>query len=160
MEVVHVSTPEEIRTWVKGEPAKARDALFLFDYELQGYRETGLSLAAELALGERVVLVTSRYEGAGGAGGLSEAQGAASAQGTGRVGADACGGGGGGDFREERLDAVLIDDDALTRMLWENDASDLGKAPSDVLHGREFLKEAGGIDRATRCTWTRTSARA
>jgi len=61
VEVIHVSTPEEIRTWVKSDPAKAREALFLFDYELRGYRETGLSLATELALGERVVLVTSRY---------------------------------------------------------------------------------------------------
>ena len=98
----------------------------------------GLSLAAELALGERVVLVTSRYEGAGGAGGLSEAQGAASAQGTGRVGADACGGGGGGDFREG---AARRGTDRRRRF----DKNAMGErcfrprqAPSDVLHGREF----------------------
>jgi signal transduction histidine kinase len=62
VEVVHVSTPDEIRAWVKGNEAKARQALYLFDYELLGYRETGLSLAEEFAIGERVVLVTSRYE--------------------------------------------------------------------------------------------------
>jgi len=149
VEVIHVSTPEEIRTWVKSDPAKAREALFLFDYELRGYRETGLSLATELALGERVVLVTSRYEEAevlagcrrlkarllpkGLAGSVPMHVEAAAAE----------------TSERERLDAVLIDDDALTRMLWENDASDLGKRLRTFSTAGEFLKEAGGIDRAT-----------
>ena len=62
IELVHFSEPSRLRQWVKKNPAKAGDALYLFDYELLGCIETGLSLAQELELGPRVILVTSRHE--------------------------------------------------------------------------------------------------
>lgn len=147
-EVVHVASPDELRRWIKGEAAKARQALYLFDYELLGYPETGLSLAEELSLGERMVLVTSRYDEpevlAGcrrlkarlipkGLAGLVPIRIEAAAEASER----------------ERLDAVLIDDDALTRMLWENAASDLGKNLRTFATPQAFFKAAGRIDRAT-----------
>ncbi len=60
--LLHFSTPAEFRAWVTGNPPVSGKALYLLDYELFGYTETGLSLAEELQLGPRSVLVTSRYE--------------------------------------------------------------------------------------------------
>ncbi|MFA5161906.1 MAG: HAMP domain-containing sensor histidine kinase [Elusimicrobiales bacterium] len=61
IEEFHFSTPDEIRAFVKTNP-KAGNAAYLFDYELLGFAETGLSLADELGLGSQVTLVTSRYD--------------------------------------------------------------------------------------------------
>ena len=58
----HFSEPEQLRTWVKGNPEQAAKAVCLFDYELSGFKETGLSLAEELGLCARTILVTSRSE--------------------------------------------------------------------------------------------------
>ena len=60
--LMHFSTPAEIRTWSKANPDQSAAAYYMLDYELLGYPETGLSLAEELLLGSRAVLVTSRYE--------------------------------------------------------------------------------------------------
>jgi hypothetical protein len=49
----------------------------------------------------------------------------------------------------ERHDAVLIDDDPLTRMIWENAASDTGKRLRTFSTAAEFFTAAGEIDRAT-----------
>ncbi|OGR68739.1 MAG: hypothetical protein A2X40_05165 [Elusimicrobia bacterium GWC2_65_9] len=150
VEVVHVSTPDETRGWVKGEGAKARQALYLFDYELLGYHETGLSLAEELALGDRVVLVTSRYdepkvlEGCrrlkarlipkGLAGSVPMHMAAAVET-----------------PERERLDAVLIDDDALARMNWKMAAKRVGKSFKAYSDAASFLAEldAGAISTDT-----------
>ncbi|HAH31590.1 MAG TPA: hypothetical protein DCL44_04685 [Elusimicrobia bacterium] len=62
IEVYHFSEPDKLRVWVKDNPEKIESAVYLFDYELLGHKETGLSLAEELGLGGKVILVTSRYE--------------------------------------------------------------------------------------------------
>lgn len=62
IEVQHFSEPGQLRSWVKGNPEKAGKATCLFDYELAGFKETGLSLAEELSLCGQVILVTSRSE--------------------------------------------------------------------------------------------------
>jgi signal transduction histidine kinase len=62
IDIIHFIEPVRLRKWVKSNPEKAAEALYLFDYELIGYAETGLSLAAELGLGSKVILVTSRHE--------------------------------------------------------------------------------------------------
>ncbi len=145
--VVHVSTPEELRDWVKNEGAKARQALYLFDYELLGYRETGLILAEELALGERVILVTSRYEEPEVLAGCRRLKarlipkGLAGSVPMRMAAAETA--------ERERLDAVLIDDDPLTIMVWENEAADRGKRLRTFSTAEEFFKAAGGLDRAT-----------
>ena len=150
LEIVHVSSPGEIRGWVKDNEVKARQALYLFDYELLGFRETGLSLVEELALGERVVLVSSRYEESevlagcrmlkvllipkGLAGSVPMRVEAAAPAVT---------------SVRERLDAVLIDDDPLACMTWKMTASRLGKKFRAFASTKEFFEEAGGIDRET-----------
>lgn len=150
VEVVHVSTPGEIRNWVKDNVEKAREALYLVDYELLGYRETGLSLAEELGIGECAVLVTSRYEEPGiledcrklktrmipkGLAGLvpirieNPAPAAEPAR--------------------ELWDAVLIDDDPLARMTWTMAAERAGKKLRAFSTAADFLKESDAIDRNT-----------
>ena len=62
IEIFHFSEPEQMRSWVKAEPAKAENTIYLLDYELSGFKETGLSLAEELALCPRTILVSSRCE--------------------------------------------------------------------------------------------------
>lgn len=62
IEEFQFGAPGELRAWVKANPGKAAEAVCLFDYELLGYKETGLSLAEELGLTPRTILVTSRYE--------------------------------------------------------------------------------------------------
>ena len=124
--------------------------MYLFDYELQGYRETGLSLTEELALGERVILVTSRYEEPEVLEGCRKLKTRLIPKGLAgsvpmRVEASAPT----ETFEGERLDAVLIDDDPLTRMVWENAASDRGKRLRTFSTMEEFFKAAGGLDRAT-----------
>jgi len=62
IDIIHFIEPVRLRKWVQSNPEKAAEALYLFDYELIGYTDTGLSLAAELGLGSKVILVTSRHE--------------------------------------------------------------------------------------------------
>lgn len=148
--IVHVSSPDALRSWVKDEKAAALQALCLFDYELQGYCETGLSLAEELALGERVVLVTSRFEEPEVLESCRKLKARLIPKGLAglvpmRVEADAPTETSG----RERLDAALIDDDALMRMTWNVTASRLGKKLRVFATAAEFFKAAGEIDCAT-----------
>ncbi|MEK7721557.1 MAG: HAMP domain-containing sensor histidine kinase, partial [Elusimicrobiota bacterium] len=62
IEIIHFSEPDKLRAWVKDDPARAESAVYLFDYELLGFKETGLSLTEELGLSGKTILVTSRYE--------------------------------------------------------------------------------------------------
>ncbi|MBI4801507.1 MAG: HAMP domain-containing histidine kinase [Elusimicrobia bacterium] len=119
IEVIHFSEPDKLREWVKNN-VSAESALYLFDYELAGYKETGLSLAEELGVSGRTMLVTSRCEegriieeckrlkvrmipkGLAGLVPISVKSPAKTAQ------------------------AVLIDDDALVRMNWGATAEEAG----------------------------------
>ncbi len=56
----NLSTPDAIRTWV--EKNDTHNALFLCDYELLNFKETGLDLIEELNLQDQAILVTSHFE--------------------------------------------------------------------------------------------------
>ena len=62
IETLYFSEPGQLRAWVKENAEKAAKAVCLFDYELAGHQETGLTLAEELGLCEQTILVTSRSE--------------------------------------------------------------------------------------------------
>ncbi|MBI2519035.1 MAG: HAMP domain-containing histidine kinase [Bdellovibrio sp.] len=62
IEVQHFSTPDQIRSWVLNNPKAASQALYLTDYELLGFQETGLDLIEKLKLGAQSILVTSHFE--------------------------------------------------------------------------------------------------
>jgi len=137
IEVLHFSTPAELRGWVRDKAVRARSALYLTDYELLGHKETGLSLVEELNLGGRSILITSRFEekdilaeclrlkvrmipkGLAGFVPISVRP------------------------RSQAPDAVLLDDDELVRMNWALAAKDKGvnlaafKAPKELLSAVE-----------------------
>lgn len=60
--VSNFSAPAGLREWFKSNPEESKKAVYLFDYELLGHKETGLSLAEELGVIDKTILVTSRYE--------------------------------------------------------------------------------------------------
>jgi signal transduction histidine kinase len=150
VEVRGFFTPQDLRDWTKKNPADASRALYLLDHDLSGVPETGLSLATELGLERRAILVTGRH---GDVKVLEECQRlgirmlpkesallvplrvVASAPADGSA--------------TPRLDAVLIDDDPLTRMTWENAASDFGKTLRTFPSPAAFMRESGEIDRRT-----------
>lgn len=61
-DVLHFLTPAHIKIWCEAHPLEAREALFLCDYELLGFDQTGLDLIEELGLENQAILVTSRFE--------------------------------------------------------------------------------------------------
>ncbi|OGR98493.1 MAG: hypothetical protein A2V88_05980 [Elusimicrobia bacterium RBG_16_66_12] len=146
LKVLHFSTPAELRDWVKADAARARDAVYLMDYELLGHKDTGLTLIAELGLGEWSILVTSRFEENAI---LEEClrlkarmipkglAGFVPIQVQRETGAGECGPVG----ESERLDAVLIDDDALTRMNWKMAATQVGKSFKAYADAASFLAD-------------------
>jgi signal transduction histidine kinase len=139
----HFSSPTELRKWVQDDPGRARDAVYLVDYELLGDRETGLSLIAELELGRQAILVTSRFEeraileecvrlGArmipkGLAGFVPIHVKPAKVEGPSSPGGS--------------LDAVLIDDDPLTRAVWNAAAKKAGKSFRSYADAGSFLAD-------------------
>ncbi|MBA2651568.1 MAG: HAMP domain-containing histidine kinase [Tatlockia sp.] len=62
VELIPLSTPEQLRQWVADHSHILDRTLFLIDYELLGFRETGIQLIQELKLQKSAVLVTSRFE--------------------------------------------------------------------------------------------------
>lgn len=147
MEIAHAYAPADLRQWVRENPEKSKQAIYLLDYELKGSPESGLDMAGELGIGAKTILVTSRHQEAEiverclslGARLLPKALAGfvplrwSSAE---RASAAA-------------WDAVLIDDDALTRMTWELSAARLGKRLRLFSTVAEFLKESGSIARHT-----------
>jgi len=127
----HFSTPDELRDWVGSYGTQAKSAVYLMDYELLGHKETGLSLIDELGLGGNAILVTSRFEeqaileeclrlGARmipkGLAGFVPIQLIIASVASGNL-----------EIARSPLEAVLIDDDELTRALWESEAVTAGK---------------------------------
>ena len=150
VEIVHVFTPGEIRNWVKDNAAKAREALYLLDYELFAHRETGLSLAEELGIGERSVLVTSHYEESGILEGCRKLKMRMIPKGlAGLVPIRIDDPAPAADSARTLWDAVLIDDDPLARMTWKMAAERAGKKMRAFATAADFLKESDAIDRGT-----------
>lgn len=113
IEVSYFSEPDKLRSWVKAEPVKTGAAVCLFDYELLGVKETGLSLASELGLCAQTILVTSRSEEQRIIEGCARLKVRLIPKGLAgfvpiSLGAPAA-----------PARAVLLDDDALTHMTWE-----------------------------------------
>ena len=140
VEVLYFSEPGALRAWVKAEPAKAKAALCLFDYELSGHKETGLSLAEELGLCPRTVLVTGRSEEK-------------------RI-IEECARLKVPSIPKNLLEfvpvktgeprrAVLIDDDIIVHLNWETAAEEAGIELKSYKDPAEFLAELSSIARTT-----------
>lgn len=139
--VEHLYTPIEFSAWIGRNPSVS-DALFLLDYELIGHEKTGLSLAEEFALGSSAVLVTSWYEDAEIVERCSKAGLRMIPKGLARLVPIHIG-------EPERLDAVLIDDDALARTTWKLAAAQGGKRFRSYATVAAFLSDSSEIDPRT-----------
>jgi len=142
IEVLYFSEPEGLRAWAKAEPARAKPAICLFDYELSDYTETGLSLAEELGLCQHTILVTGRSEEKS----IMEACARLKVRSIPKsmlkfvavkIGAPAR--------------AVLIDDDTIVHMNWEAAAEEAGielktyKGPVEFLQNLETFSKVTPI---------------
>lgn len=62
IELVHFTSGEGFKEWYYDNSEKVSTRLYLFDFELLNQKQTGLDIAEELNLSEKVILVTSRYD--------------------------------------------------------------------------------------------------
>ena len=117
--ITHLATPDAFREWVSAKK-NPHNAIYLVDYELLGYDESGLDLIEFFQIQERAVLVTSHYE-------EDDVISRCVALGVRMVPKSMarfvpirvqC---------EGFVDAVLIDDDAMMRRAWSMCAKQAGK---------------------------------
>lgn len=105
----HFSKPEELRAFTRNQGHENQNVLYLIDYELIGHEETGLDLISDLGIASSSILVTSRFE---------EAKIVARCRSLG-VGLIPKGMAGFIPLEARTaIDAILIDDDSLTRQSW------------------------------------------
>ena len=61
VKIIHLSNPNSFNDWIENEKNNYKNVLYLSDYELLGYDESGLDLIEKYAL-DNAILVTSHYE--------------------------------------------------------------------------------------------------
>lgn len=137
IESLYFREPEQLRAWTKAEPAKAKTAVCLFDYELSGYKETGLSLAEELGLCAQTILVTSRSEEKRIIEECARLRVRLMAKGMAEYVPISIG------APTTPAQAVLLDDDALTHMTWEMAAEAHGVGLRAFTKPDEFFAALG-----------------
>jgi signal transduction histidine kinase/CheY-like chemotaxis protein len=140
IEVLYYSEPDGLRAWAKAEPAKAKVALCLFDYELSGHKETGLSLAEELGLCPRTIVISGRSEEKQ----LIEDCARLKVRSLPKSLLE---------FVPVKIgvqrQAVLIDDDQIVHMNWETAAEEAGIDLKSYKDPAEFLAALGSFSKAT-----------
>ncbi len=141
IEVVHLSTPDQFRDWVKVNETKAHQAVYLVDYELLGFTDTGLSLISELNLGKQSVLVTSRFEERHILEGCQKLEVRLIPKGmAGFVPVEFA-------VKKQFFDAILIDDDEeLVHMSWAMAANTAGKTLKSFSHPDQFFAVADKLE--------------
>ncbi len=144
VEPINFTEPAQLRQWVAVNHDKAKTAIYLLDYELLGHKETGFSLAQELGLAGRAILVTSRWE---------EPQILAECRSIGlrllpknlsglvpiRVSAR----------RSAPAQAILLDDDPLVHMTWKIAAKSGGVELKPFKTAADLLAQAAMLDKKT-----------
>lgn len=153
IEILHFSAPSELRGWARSNPSRVAGTLFLLDYEFLGQAETGLSLAEELGLAGKSILVTSRFEEKNV---LAEClrlktrlipkgmAGFVPISIRGPQGRPAS-----GKAAKTGPDAVLLDDDALAQMTWKLAAGAKGLDLMGFREPRELLAAMDRIPKET-----------
>lgn len=142
VEALHFSRASELREWVASNPGKAAGAIYLLDYELRGSTETGLTLAKDLSLGERAILVTSRFEEKSILDECRRLNVRMIPKGLAGFVPIAC-------PLTLQPDAVLLDDDRLVHTVWKVAARTNGKTLDTYSTPREFLAKVRRLDKAT-----------
>lgn len=62
VDVIHFSTPQELRNWLQMNALRWDETTYIIDYELLGHSETGLDLIETLGIQHHSILVTSRFD--------------------------------------------------------------------------------------------------
>ena len=137
IETLYFREPEPLRAWARAELEKAKAAVCLFDYELSGYKETGLSLAEELGLCARTILVTSRSEEKRVIEECARLKVRLMAKGMAEYVPISI------SVPTTPAQAVLLDDDALTHMTWEMAAEAHGVGLRAFTKPDEFFSALG-----------------
>lgn len=142
VEIFHFSTPDEFIRWVRESPS-ARTALYLADFELLGFGQTGLDLIETLNLGPQSILVTSRFEEEPLRRGCDRLKVRLIPKGlAGFVPISF----------EQPLDCpdyVLLDDDELVHMVWRHAAKTEGKKVLHFSHPDEFFSYSSKLHKGT-----------
>jgi hypothetical protein len=139
IEVFNFSEPAGLRAWRKENPEKVSQAVYLFDYELAGHEETGLSLAEELGLCERTFLTTSHAEEKR----IIDACTALKVRIIPKELADIVPISFGGGPSPAR--AVLLDDSTITQMTWELAAEEGGAKLLGYTEPGKFMADLGNF---------------
>jgi len=137
IEVFNFSEPTALRAWIKDNPDKASKAICLFDYELTGHTETGLTLAEELGLCARTILVTSRAEEKRIIDACTALKVRIIPKGQAEIVPIAIGGG------PSPTQAVLLDDSTIIQMTWETAAEEAGAKLLGYTEPEKFLADLG-----------------
>ena len=143
VQLVHLSTPEELRIW-KVEPAhQGLNVRYLLDYELLGFEENGLDLIEELGIAPQSILVTSRYEEPAIREHCLKLQVSLIPKGMAGF-VPIC-------IVEplREYDAILLDDDPLVGMSWSNAAKNLGKRLIVFSEVEGFFEALHQVERST-----------
>ena len=123
IQLIHFSTPDEVKSFVQTDKNSVSDCVFMLDYELMGHSVNGLSIAEDLGIKGQTLLVTSRYE---------ELSVRSQCE---RLGVKLLPKGLVGfvplklsnDYERPEFDALLIDDDELVHLTWRMSAPKYGK---------------------------------
>lgn len=141
--IAHFSSPEELARWVSvRETSESAPVLFLVDYEFIGNKKNGLEIIRDLGIGKHTVLVTSRFEESDVLAGCKEL-------GVRLIPKSQAG------FVPIRMvklvkvDAVLIDDDALVRDAWMTRLKKRGKVLKTYESTEAFTRESSTIPKGT-----------
>jgi len=149
IEEFQFGAPDELRAWVRANPDRAVGAIGLFDYELLGYKETGLSLAEELGLASRVILVTSRYEEPKVTRECARLKIPLIPKALSDIVPISVIEPEGADPAAEQAAAVLLDDDPLVHMTWKMAARAKGVALKVYEYPAALLADSAGLPRST-----------
>jgi hypothetical protein len=134
---------ESLRNWILENPEKAQNALFLNDFELLGQKINGLDLAEEFNLKERCILVTSRFD-------ELEIRDRCHKLGVRLIPKGMV------SFipislnkHKLKLDAVILDDDPIQKLMWEFSAKEKKKNILFFSNPNELLKSIDTIYKNT-----------
>ena len=139
-QVIHFDSSQAILEWFRKNLGIVDNPLYLCDFELIGSKQTGLDVIDILSIAPDAILVTSRADEA-------ELREKCAKRGLRLlpkqlapfvpVTVEA---------PKQRYDAILVDDDSLVHMTWQNQAKRAGKLFKGYFDPEVFFKEAATID--------------
>ncbi len=140
--LLHLSTPDNLREWKRGLMSSG-SVRYLLDYELLGFRESGLDLVEELGIADSSILVTSRYEEPAIRERCERLRVRLIPKGMAGFVPIAV------TTQQENYDAILIDDDRLVHLNWNTMAKRTGKSLKAYLSPDPFFMEESSFCRAS-----------